>query len=528
MRVAPWPFLLPDIGKPSTMRNVVFYLCPLAMVALESPAAPNVVFIMSDDHAYQAIGAYGHGLADTPNIDSIAEQGIRFERCYVTNSICGPSRAAILTGKYSRKNGVPDNYTPFDGSQTTLPKLLQRAGYQTAIIGKWHLKSEPTGFDHWDILKGQGKYYRPHFLSPSGNRSVDGYVTHITTALAEDWLERQRDPDRPFFLMVHHKAPHRPWDPATDQLTQYQGANFPEPPTLYDDYQGRSTAVREAQMRLEHMRNSPDLKIWSAKDRHRKWLYNHMTSAERAVWEAVADPRFDKYGFDERTGFERRRWVYQLYLADYLRCVRSVDASVGRLLDCLERNQLTSDTIVIYTSDQGFYLGEHGWFDKRLMYEPSLRTPFLLRWPSTIKQPRVVTDAIVSNVDFAATLLDAAGAAVPADMDGASFLPLLVGETLPQWRDTFYYEYLEGPARDHHVARHDGVTDGRIKLIHYHSPAGWELYDLQADPQETSNILSDPKYRGELQRMRQELTRLRRSYGAPSTDTPAAADHECG
>lgn len=500
------------------MRSANVCLIALAVFGAKAQAAPNIVFIMSDDHAFQAVGAYEYGLIETPNIDSLAEQGVRFDRCYVTNSICGPSRAAILTGKYSRKNGVPDNYTPFDGAQTTLPKLLQKAGYQTAIIGKWHLKSEPTGFNHWDVLRGQGKYYRPDFLSPSGQRAVDGYVTHVITELTEDWLDNTRNPDKPFLLMVHHKAPHRPWDPAPEQLTKRQGATFPEPPTLYDEYRGRSSAVRQAHMRLEQMRDSPDLKVWAADDRHRNWLYAHMTSGERTAWEAVVDPRYDEYDFDGRTGHARRQWVYQLYLADYLRCVESVDESVGRILDCLERHQLTDDTIVIYTSDQGFYLGEHGWFDKRLMYEPSLRTPLLVRWPSTTQGRHVVRDAIVSNVDFAATLLDAAGVPVPTDMDGSSFLPLLQGESLSRWRDSFYYEYLEGPERDHHVACHDGVTDGRIKLIYYAASDEWELYDLQADPLEIHNLASEPSYHGELQRMKRELTRLRRAYGAKSSE----------
>ena len=376
---------------------------------------------------------------------------MRFDRCYVTNSICGPARACILTGKYSHKNGVPDNYTEFDGSQVTLPKLLQQAGYQTAIIGKWHLKSAPTGFDYWDVLIGQGKYYRPVFRSPEGNRDVEGYSTTVTTDLALEWLNAGRDSDKPFMLMVQHKAPHRPWDPAPDQLTAFEGVEFPEPRTFYDNYEGRSSALEEAEMRIEQMRPSPDLKIWADHDKHRQWLYKHMSQADREKWEAIYDPRYEQYGADQSEGHARRKWMYQLYMRDYLRCVNSVDESIGRVLAALKQQGLEENTIVVYTSDQGFYLGEHGWFDKRLMLEQSLRTPLVVQWPAAISAGQVVSDTIVSNVDFAATFLDAAGADVPAEMDGSSFLPLLKGEPLEDWREVFYYQYLEGKDRDHHV-----------------------------------------------------------------------------
>lgn len=471
---------------------------------------------MSDDHAYQAVSAYGHGLNQTPNIDRLASQGMRFDRCYVTNSICGPSRACILTGKYSHLNGVPDNYTEFNGAQTTFPKLLQQAGYQTALIGKWHLKSDPTGFDHWDVLIGQGKYYRPVFRFPEGRRDVAGYVTHVTTDLAIDWLENGRDQTRPFLLMLQHKAPHRPWDPAPEQLAAFEGKTFPEPRTLFDNYEGRSTALKEAEMRIEQMRPSPDLKIWSSRDKHRRWLYNHMSAAERQQWEALYDPRYDQYGADETTGHVRRRWMYQLYMRDYLACVNSVDESVGQVLDSLEKHQLSENTIVVYTSDQGFYLGEHGWFDKRLMLEPSLRTPLLIRWPGSIESACVDSETIVSNIDFGVTFLDAAGATVPETMQGRSFLPLLMGEKLVDWRKTFYYQYLEGKQRDHHVACHDGVTNGRYKLIHYYETDEWELYDLAEDPHEVINRYASPDYSATVSKMKAELQRLRSELGVPS------------
>ena len=403
------------------MLRYLVLVMAVSFVAARAAEQPNILFIMSDDHAYQAVSAYGHGLNRTPNIDRLAEEGMRFDRCYVTNSICGPSRATILTGKYSHLNGLPDNYTRFDGSQPTLPKYLQQAGYQTAIIGKWHLKSDPTGFDHWDILRGQGRYYRPLFRTSAGEREIPGYVTGITSELAVNWLEQQRTPEKPFFLMVHHKAPHRPWDPATDQLTAYEGVEFPEPRTLFDNYAGRASAVRDAEMRIEQMRPSPDLKIWSPEDQHRTWLYNHMTDAERQLWESHYDPRFEQFGQNQQTGHARRRWMYQLYLRDYLRCINSVDESVGEILECLDRQGLAENTLVIYTSDQGFYLGEHGWFDKRLMYEPSLRTPLVMRWPKAIAAGRVDRETMVANVDFAETFLDLANGEVPGRHAGCQF-----------------------------------------------------------------------------------------------------------
>lgn len=506
-------------------RLAAFALTLFVALARLAPAAPpNIVFIMSDDHAYQAVSAYGHGLNQTPNIDRIASEGMRFNRCYVTNSICGPSRACILTGKYSHLNGVPDNYTTFDGSQTTFPKLLQQVGYETALIGKWHLKSDPTGFDHWDIMLGQGKYYRPVFRTPTGKRDIDGYATHVTTDLALDWLKSGRDKSKPFLLMLHHKAPHRPWDPAPDQLTAFEGQEFPEPRTLYDNYEGRSTALQQAEMRIEQMRDSPDLKIWSKQDKHRQWLYKHMSPEAQQQWITQYDPRYDEYGKDESTGHDRRRKMYQLYLKDYLRCINSVDESVGAVLECLDQQQLSPNTIVVYTSDQGFYLGEHGWFDKRLMLEPSLRTPFVIRWPEQIDAVQVDSETIVSNVDFAATFLHAAGAEVPEAMQGRSFLPLLQGDSLTNWRKTFYYQYLEGKQRDHHVACHDGVTNGRHKLIHYYETDEWELYDLVSDPHEVANVYASAEYSNLVKQLKAELTKLRTNLKVPPELITAAKE----
>src|SRR5262245_38991171 len=385
-----------------------------------SAERPNILFIMSDDHGYQAVSAYGGKLNQTPNIDRIASEGMRFDRCYVTNSLCGPSRACILTGKYSHKNGFYDNTrSKFDGSQVTFPKLLRSAGYQTAIVGKWHLVTDPTGFDYWEILPGQGQYYRPDFISARGRRSIPGYVTEVTTDLALDWLEKKRDTKRPFMLMVQHKAPHRPWEPAPQKLADREREKLPEPATLFDDYSHRGTAAKKADMRISQMKPQSDVKLWDDSTPARKMLFNRMNDDAKAAWEKNVDPRLAAFREADPQGNERTRWFYQLFLKDYLRCVESVDESVGRLLKYLDDSGLAKNTIVVYTSDQGFYLGEHGWFDKRFMYEESLRTPLVIRWPGVVK-PGAVEERIVSNVDFAPTFLQAAGASVPKEMQGRS------------------------------------------------------------------------------------------------------------
>lgn len=494
--------------------------------AIQASAAaprPNFVFIMSDDHAYQAVSAYGSKWNKTPNIDRIANEGVRFDRCYVTNSICAPCRATILTGKYSHVNGVLDNYTDFDGSQWTFPKALQRAGYQTAMIGKWHLKSDPTGFDYWDILPGQGKYYRPTFRNSEGRREVDGYVTDITTDLAIDWLngkgDSAREDGKPFLLMLHHKAPHRPWDPSPEHLRTYLDKDFEEPETLYDDYATRTSAPIDAEMRISQMRVDRDVKAWPRDSHHRKWLYDHMSADARSAWEALVDPRHDEFQNAGLEGKERTHWLWRHYLEDYLACVKSVDEGVGRVLDWLNEAGLAENTVVIYTSDQGFYLGEHGWFDKRFMYEESLRTPMVLRWPAGVARgdaadgaPRVESQ-MVSNVDIAPTFLELAGAQPDEELHGMSIAPLLAGESPGDWRDLFYYHYYEGPERDHAVARHDGVTNGRQKLIHFYELGEWELYDLQSDPLEVNNRYEDPNFADLRQMMTKSLEAKRHELG---------------
>jgi arylsulfatase A-like enzyme len=471
---------------------------------------PNILFIISDDHAYQAVSAYDGTRNQTPNIDRIAAEGARFDRCYVTNSLCGPSRACILTGKYSHKNGFYDNRSTFDGSQVTFPKLLQKAGYQTAIIGKWHLVSEPIGFDFWKILPGQGQYYRPEFITAEGEQAVSGHVTELTTDFALEWLEKQRDPERPFCLMVQHKAPHRPWQPTVGKLAERADDKFAEPPTLFDDYSNRRLAAYRAEMRISQMRPDSDLKLWNADSKERNFVLNRMGKSDRALWEKLVDPRLNAFQAANPQGDDRTRWFYQLYMKDYLACIDTVDDGVGQLLKYLDDSGLAKNTIVVYTSDQGFYMGEHGWFDKRFMYEESLRTPLVIRWPGVI-EPGSVEKRMVSNLDFAPTFLEAANVAVPDDVQGRSMMPVLRGEQADGWRESFYYHFYEDYA-DHFVARHEGVTNGRHKLINFYKLKEWELYDLAKDPQETSNVYGQPEYaqvqkdlHAELQRLRQEL-----------------------
>ncbi len=512
---------------PLTIRNpqsAIRYLLLLALalhcLATFSHARaadrPNILFIMSDDHAFQAISAYDGTRNRTPNIDRIAHEGMRFDRCYVTNSLCGPSRACILTGKYSHKNGFYDNtHSTFDGSQVTFPKLLRQAGYQTAIVGKWHLVSEPTGFDYWNILPGQGQYYRPDFISAAGKSSVPGYVTEVITDKALDWLEHKRDPQRPFALMVQHKAPHRPWQPAAEKLADREGEKIPEPPTLFDDYAHRGTAAHKADMRIGQMRPESDVKLWKEASPERKFVLNRMSDSDRAAWEKLVDPRLPKFQAANPRGDDRTRWFYQLYMKDYLRCIASVDDSVGRLLRYLDDSGLAKDTIVVYTSDQGFYLGEHGWFDKRFMYEESLRTPLVVRWPGVIKPGSVEAAHIVSNLDFAPTFLAAAGVAVPANMQGQSFVPILHGQAPADWRKTFYYHFYEDKDADHHVAKHEGVTNGKAKLIHFYTLGEWELYDLEKDPHELVSVYGRPEYAKVQADLTAELARLRSELQVP-------------
>jgi arylsulfatase A-like enzyme len=454
-------------------------------------------FIMSDDHAYQAISAYGGPLAKlapTPNIDRIADAGMLFERCYVTNSICGPARATILTGKYSHLNGFKDNFGDqhgFDGSQLTFPKVLQQAGYQTAMIGKWHLESDPTGFEYWDILPGQGAYYNPAFINDSGQYNMTGYATEIITEKALDWLAQAKDASKPFMIMMHHKAPHRSWQPGPNELGMYDDVVFPAPSTLFDDYSNRSVAVKNQFMTISNaMRLESDLKLTPNPQRG-------LDSLQQKAWDAVYKPKLEEFNSLNLTGAALVQYKYQRYMEDYLACIAAVDKSVGAVLDYLKETGLDKNTIVVYTSDQGFYLGEHGWFDKRWMFEESLRTPLLIQWPGVIK-PGSVNHDLVSNLDYPETFIDAAGADIPAEMQGASLVPILKGEKPAGWRTAHYYHYYEAPS-EHYVPRHYGITTERYKLMHFYYDIGegiddWEMIDLERDPYELVDVYDNPMY----------------------------------
>lgn len=463
---------------------------------------PNILFIMTDDHASHAMSCYGSKVNRTPNLDRIADEGMRFTNSFCTNSICAPCRAVILTGKYSHLNGLIDNRVTFDGSQQTFPKLLQKAGYQTAMIGKWHLKSDPTGFDYWNILPGQGDYYNPAMIEMGQRRKYTGYVTDVLTDHALGWL-KARPGDKPFCLMFHHKAPHRNWQPGPKYLDLYEDVQIPEPPTLFDDYEGRGRAAKEQDMTIAKTMTMNDLKLTPAPA--------GMTPEQKAAWDAAYGPRNEAFEEAKLEGRELVRWKYQRYMKDYLRCIASVDESVGRVLDYLDQSGLAANTIVIYTSDQGFYLGDHGWFDKRFMYEESLRMPLVVRYPKEI-QPGSVNSDIVLNLDFGETFLDYAGASVPEDMQGRSLRPILQGRTPGDWRTSMYYHYYEFPA-EHSVKRHYGVRTQRYKLIHFYNDIDeWELYDLQSDPDEMKNVFSDPQYADIVRELKAELKRLRAQY----------------
>ena len=489
-------------------------------------APPNILFIFTDDHAFQAISAYGSKINQTPNLDRIADEGMRFDRCVVTNSICGPSRAAILTGKYSHRNGFYHNGSRFDGSQMTFPKLLRKAGYETAMLGKWHLKTEPTGFDYWRVLYGQGEYYNADFRTPDGRTKSHGYVTDVVTDLALDWLTEGRDPEKPFLLMLQHKAPHREWEPGPQHLTTFDGTELPEPPTLFDDYSNRPTAARNQHMTIaHHMWLEKDLKVWqdpTAGTPGYQRTLGRLDREQRAEWDAAYGPKNAAFLAAGLSGKELVRWKYQRYVKDYLRCIASVDDNVGRVLDVLDTKGLAENTVVVYSSDQGFYLGEHGWYDKRWMYEESFRAPLMVRWPSVVK-PSTATSLLVSNLDFAETFLDIADVEIPADMQGSSLVPILQGETPEDWRLSFYYQYYEGHHSTHAVPRHYGVATDRYKLIHYYDELNeWELLDRETDPLELRSEYENPAYAEVRNWLHAELSRLRKDVGHPSEDPLAS------
>jgi arylsulfatase A-like enzyme len=518
----------------------------------------NIVFIFTDDHAWHAMGTYGSEINETPNLDRLAAEGMRFDRCLVTNSICGPSRAVVLTGKHSHLNGFLGNANTFDGSQQTAPKLLQKAGYATAMIGKWHLKSTPTGFDHFDILIGQGKYYNAPTKTTNEAGEVvtiqnEGYATDMITDKALEWLENGRDDEKPFLLMCQHKAPHGKWEPPLRHLELYADEEIAEPASLFDDYEGRASGAAGQAMNFVDS-FGPDRAQYTSppgltKEEFMKWHraydpdghfdrmidaegtgYRHNKSTrnaeDEAAWQKVFGPRNAALAEAGLEGEDLVRWRYQRYIKNYLRCVTAVDENIGRVLDYLDENGLAENTVVIYSSDQGFYLGDHGWFDKRWIYEESLRTPLIARWPGGTA-PGTVNEDIVSNLDFAETFLDIAGVKVPKDMQGASLVPLLKGETPEDWRTAFYYHYYEGDADPevvtaHNVPRHYGVVTDRFKLVNYYELGEWELFDRESDPEEMRSQYANPEYEAVREELEGELKRLREAYAVPEVDPDRA------
>jgi arylsulfatase A-like enzyme len=509
----------------SATTTVLLSSCGSSEETQQNDSPPNIVFIMSDDHAYQAVSAYGHGLNETPNIDRIAQEGAIFTRATVTNSICAPSRAVVLTGKHSFKNGKVDNVQPFNWDQESFPKMLQANGYQTALIGKIHLDGLPQGFDHSMVLPGQGHYYNPDFLVNGERQRFEGYVTDITTEYALKWLQEQRDPEKPFLLMYHQKAPHRNWKPGPKYLTLYDDKTFDPPANYFDDYANMGTAAREQEMEIDgHARWGHDFKMVVGPEGDSTGFHNELArfnEEQLAQWNAAYEPKNQAFKeayyssgeleFSEEKEKEIALWKFNRYIKDYLRTIKSVDDGVGEVLDYLEENGLADNTIVVYTSDQGFYLGEHGWFDKRFMYEQSFRTPLLVRYPKEIEAGTEI-DALVQNLDIAPTFLDYAGVQIPEAMQGESFRKLVSGEN-ESWRDAVYYTYYEYPSV-HMVKRHYGVATDRYKLMHfYYDIDEWEMYDLEEDPNEMNNVYDDPEYADVQKELHTKLTELRDYYG---------------
>jgi arylsulfatase A-like enzyme len=492
------------IDRPAVAIGLFFLAAVVATAAARACAAeeppPNILFIFTDDLTCQALSTYDENrhLLATPNIDRLAREGMRFDRCLVTNSICGPSRATILTGKYSHKNGFYNNANcRFDPDQPTFPKMLQASGWQTALIGKWHLVSEPAGFDHWEILPGQGIYYNPPMITAAGTAVRRGYVTDVITDLSLEWLAG-RDRRKPFLLMCQHKAPHREWSPAIRHLGWDGDRPHPEPDTLFDDFAGRSRAVADHDMGLDRTFTALDAKFVAPPG---------IDGTDLVAWNAHYTPRNEAFRTAQPSGRDLIRWRYNRYMHDYLACVKAIDESVGRLLDELDRQQIADETVVVLSSDQGFFLGEHGWFDKRWIFEESLRTPLIVRWPG-VTRPDSHCERIVSLIDFAPTFLTLAGLSTPADMQGHALQPLLAEHATAPWRTSLYYHYYEFP-EPHRVRPHRGVITDRHKLVHYEGDLDeWELLDRKVDPAETRSFHDDPAYAGTLRELRAEFDRL--------------------
>ena len=527
---------------------VVVPLLVMAVVAVSTTASaaqparrPNIVFIFSDDHAPHAIGAYNGWLKSvnpTPNIDALAASGMLFRNSFCTNSICGPSRAVIQTGKHSHKNGFMSNGNAFDWNQQTFPKLLQQAGYATALFGKSHLQGNPQGYDDWKVLPGQGLYYNPDLITPEGRVRVEGHCTDVVTDLAVEWLTEGRDSEKPFMLMVQHKAPHRNWMPALRHLPLYADMEMPEPNTLFDKWHDNAPPARFQELEIDrHMHLNFDLFVdltpdfdaneaEGGSDRSAWQNMKRMSSEQVAAWRDFYGPEDEAFHAAGLTADGLVRWKYQRYVKNYLRCVRGVDESVGTIMKTLEEQGLADNTVVIYSSDQGFYIGDHGWYDKRWMYEESLKMPLIVKWPG-VTEAGAVNEDLVQNLDYAETFLEMAGAAIPDDMQGKSLVPLLEGKAPADWRESIYYHYYEYPSV-HMVPRHYGVRNHRYKLMHFYQFDEWEFYDLETDPDELQNLYGNPDYAEEIAAMKVELERLRTVYDDDSdvSELPAEQQRE--
>ena len=492
-----------------TFVEPLLYLLLVCSLDAWAQDRPNIVFIISDDHAVQSINIYSGKYGITPNIDRIGQEGAVFRNAFVTNSICAPSRAVLLTGKYSHRNGHRDNRSVFDASQDIFSRRLQQSGYQTAWIGKWHLESYPQGFDYWKILPGQGFYYNPTFISMEGDTArLDGYCTNVITDLTLDWLDR-RDKNTPFCLVVGEKATHRTWMPDLRDLGRFDATHFELPGNFWDSYKGRRAAQKQL-MSMETLRLNYDLKL-QADTGFGRANYRRFNDHQKKTWDAYYEKVEDEFKGRNLSGKELTEWKYQRYMRDYLSTAVSLDRNIGRILDYLDENGLSENTIVVYTSDQGFYLGEHRWFDKRFMYEESMRTPFVMRYPGRVK-PGTEIKQLVVNIDFAPTLLSIAGAEIPGAMQGRNLLPLLEGKKIP-WRDAVYYHYYEYPD-EHRVMPHFGIRTDRYKLIRFYGDGDfWELYDLQEDPGEMHNVYGQPEYERLTQSLRKSLMVLINEYG---------------
>jgi arylsulfatase A-like enzyme len=507
----------------------VFLLALTACSRKEIPKElPNILFIMADDHAYQAISAYSNKLIQTPNIDRLANEGMLFRNACVSNSICAPSRATILTGKHTHINGKIDNRMPFDTTQITFPQLFQKAGYNTAMFGKLHFGNNPKGVDDFMILPGQGNYINPTFISSDRDTTIEGYATDVITDLTLNWLDKKRDKTKPFMMMYLHKAPHRPWWPRPDKFKKFRKKVFPEPETLYDNYENRGSAAKKAEMNLlRHMMYSHDSKVWPKVIEEMGNVlpvvpeppsqfyegYERANEEQRKLYDPILNEisKEFKEKWPNMNDKEKISWKYQRYMQDYLACIESVDDNVGRVLDYIEESGLSNNTIVVYTSDQGFYLGEHGWFDKRFIYNESFKTPLLIRWPNLI-DAGTTNDEMVQNLDFAQTFLEAAGIMAPTDMQGESIIPLLLGNDSEWNREAVYYHYYEYPAV-HMVKRHYGIVTKEYKLAHfYYDVDEWELYERLNDPLEINNVYGNPDYAGIIEELKNKLSELRIMY----------------